>query len=62
MNIYPMALNTYPIIITPADTSPINVHKSLGFITCFNIIMDGNERAVTPIIKVKTVPNPTPLL
>ena len=41
-------------------TTTTKVVKSLGFTTVFNRIIDGSDRAVTAIMKARTVPRPTP--
>ena len=44
----------------PKLTIPTKIHNSFDFTTLFNMTMEGRERAVTPIIKERTVPRPTP--
>ncbi len=44
----------------PDVTIAIKVNNNLGFTTLFNIIIDGKLNAVTPIIKERIVPTPTP--
>jgi len=61
MNKYSKALNTYPIMIIPIVQYPINTLNNFGFTTCFNIIIEGKDNVVTPIINERTVPSPTPL-
>ena len=38
-----------------------NIPNSLGFTAFFNIIMDGRDNVVTPIIKESTTPNLAPV-
>ena len=40
---------------------PTKKKSSLGLITLLSMIMEGSERAVTAIMKERTVPRPTPL-
>ena len=47
-------------MIIPAVTMPMKMANSFGLITFLSIIIDGKESAVTPIIKLRTVPMPTP--
>lgn len=54
-------LNRYPMIIIPIDTIDTNMTSSGGFTARLNIIIDGRDRAVTPIINDIIVPSPTPL-
>ena len=47
--------------IIPIVTITVNVSNSLGFTAFLSIIREGRERAVTAIIKDKTVPSQAPL-
>ena len=46
--------------IIPTAIIPTKIASNLGFITFFNITIDGTDKAVTPIINVNTVPVPVP--
>ena len=50
------------MIIIPKDTIPTKIHKSFLLTTFESMIIEGSERAVTPIIKDKAVPKPTPFI
>ena len=39
---------------------PTNNANNLGFTVFLSIIIDGKDNAVTPIMKLRTVPMPTP--
>lgn len=45
----------------PTVTIPTNKANSFSFTAFLSIIIDGNERAVTAIIKDNIVPSPAPL-
>lgn len=49
------------MIMMPKTTMVKKVAKSLGLTTFESMTREGRDKAVTPIIKDKAVPNPTPL-
>lgn len=50
------------MINIPIETIPINITNSFFLTTFESIIIEGRERAVTPIIKDSAVPIPTPFI
>ena len=47
-------------IMIPIDTIPINVNSNFFLTTLLSITIEGNDRAVTLIMKARIVPIPTP--
>ena len=52
-----MALNKYPTIMMPTVQVAMNSASNFGLTAFFSIIMEGNDRVVTPIINDSTVPS-----
>ena len=50
------------MIRIPTVTMPTKIISNLLLTTFFSSIIEGNDRAVTAIMKAKTVPIPTPLV
>ena len=55
-----MALNKNPTAIIPQPTTAIKVNINGNFNTLRSIIISGNDRAMTDIIKARAVPSEAP--
>ena len=57
-----IALKKYPTIIIPKVQIPMKSASNLGLTALRNIINDGKDKVVTPIINDRTTPSCAPLL